>query len=165
MQTVLVTLDRRDRSFRHLSWGGGLLVHGLLTGGIVSLMTYPLMFAWPLVLLIMPGLWQGLDTPAFDVLIAVSLFNVGAFVLAALVSGLRGLSSIGRLRLALLLPGLPVYYLLMSLAAWQALGQLFRAPSAWEKTVHGVSTERRTPAASVQGPGSVHRPGDRRAAG
>ena len=149
MQTVLVTLDRRDRSSRHLSWGGGLLVHGLLTGGVVSLMTYPLMFAWPLLLFAMPGLWQRLDTPAFDVLIAFSLFNVGGFVLAALVSSLRGLARIKRLRLALLLPSLPVYYLLMSFATWQALGQLFRAPSKWEKTVHGISKNRRTPAASL----------------
>jgi cellulose synthase/poly-beta-1,6-N-acetylglucosamine synthase-like glycosyltransferase len=145
MQTVLVTLDRRGRSSRHLSWGGGLLVHGLLTGGVVSLMTYPLMFAWPLLLFALPGLWQALDTPAFDVLMAISLFNVGAFVLAALVSALRGLSRVGQLRLALLLPTLPVYYLLMSFATWQALGQLLRTPSAWEKTDHGISRQRLTP--------------------
>jgi hypothetical protein len=33
----------------------------------------------------------------------------------------------------------------MSLAAWQALGQLLRAPSAWEKTAHGISRHRNTP--------------------
>ena len=149
MQTVLVTLDRRGRSSRHLSWGAGLLVHGLLTGGIVSLMSYPLMFVWPALLFAMPEPRHALDTPALDVLIAISLFNVGAFVLAALVSALRGLSRIERLRLALLLPTLPVYYLLMSFATWQALGQLLRAPSQWEKTDHGVSGHRRTPTASV----------------
>ena len=149
MQTVLVTLDRRDRSFRHFTWCGALLVHGLLTGGIVSLMAYPLMFAWPLVVFAMPGLWRGLDTPAFHALIALSLINVGGFVVAALVSALRGLSAIGNLRLALLLPTLPVYYLLMSFATWQALGQLFRAPSKWEKTAHGISKNRRTPGASA----------------
>ena len=53
----------------------------------------------------------------------------------------RGLS------LALLLPGLPVYYLLMSFATWQALGQLFRAPSTWQKIAHGISEDRRTPGA------------------
>jgi cellulose synthase/poly-beta-1,6-N-acetylglucosamine synthase-like glycosyltransferase len=145
MQTVLVILDHRNGKSRYLSWAGRLLVHGLLTGGIVSLMTYPLMFAWPLLLFTMPELWQRLDTPAFDVLIAFSLFNVGGFVLAALVSSLRGLSQIRRLRLARLLPGLPVYYLLMSFATWQALGQLFQAPSKWEKTDHGISRRRRTP--------------------
>lgn len=150
MQTVLVTLDRSERSSRRLSWSGGLLVHGLLTGGVVSLMSYPLMFAWPLVLFAAPGFWQEFDTPAFDVLIAISVFNVGAFVLAALVSALRGLSRIGRLRLALLLPSLPFYYLLMSFATWQALGQLLRAPSEWEKTDHGISKHRRTPAVPAQ---------------
>ena len=112
-------------------------------------------------LLAMPGLWQGLETPAFDALIALSLFNVGGFVVAALVSALRGLSRIKRLRLALLLPSLPVYYLLMSFATWQALGQLFRTPSRWEKTAHGISKARRTPGASAD----VHCPGDGCAAG
>ena len=72
--------------FRRLSWRGALLVHGLLTGGIVSLLAYPLMFAWPLVLLVMPELWRGLDTPAFNALVVLSLINVGGFVVAALVS-------------------------------------------------------------------------------
>ncbi len=155
MQTVLVTLDPRQRSHRRLAWGGWLLVHGLLTGGIVSLMIYPLMFAWPLVLLLMPELWHGLDTPAFDVLIAVSLFNIGAFALAALFSALRGLRAIGKLRLALLLPSLPVYYLLMSLAVWQALAGLWRAPSEWEKTAHGISKKRRTPPSQFRSPDSA----------
>ena len=67
----------------------------------------------------------------------------------AAISALRGLAAIGQLRLTPLLLSLPVYYLLMSFAAWQALGQLFRAPSAWEKTVHGVSKDRHTPDLAV----------------
>jgi hypothetical protein len=99
-------------------------------------------------LVAVPGLWHGLETPAAGVLIAVSLINVGGFAAAAVVSALRGLAATGRLRLAPLLLSLPVCYLLMSLATWQALGQLFRAPSAWETTVHGLSRSRHTPVSS-----------------
>jgi hypothetical protein len=42
-------------------------------------------------------------------------------------------------------PFLPVYWALMSLAAWQALFQLWRQPFSWEKTTHGVARDRRTP--------------------
>jgi hypothetical protein len=33
----------------------------------------------------------------------------------------------------------PVYWLLHSIAAFKALGQLFTRPYHWEKTVHGLS--------------------------
>jgi glycosyltransferase XagB len=36
---------------------------------------------------------------------------------------------------------LPVYWLLMSLAAWKGAWQLIRRPHYWEKTVHGLDTE------------------------
>ena len=56
-----------------------------------------------------------------------------------------GLRLLGALRLAPLIPLLPFYWCLMSLAAWQALFQFLKAPSTWEKTTHGVARDRRTP--------------------
>jgi hypothetical protein len=35
----------------------------------------------------------------------------------------------------------PLYWVLMSLAAWKGFLQLFYAPSYWEKTRHGLSTQ------------------------
>ena len=32
----------------------------------------------------------------------------------------------------------PIYWALMSVAAWKGFLQLFYAPSYWEKTVHGL---------------------------
>jgi len=66
-------------------------------------------------------------------------------LLAAMVSALRGLFLVGSLSLVWRIPMLPIYWGLMSLAAWQALFQFFRSPSAWEKTAHGVARRRRTP--------------------
>ena len=34
---------------------------------------------------------------------------------------------------------MPLYWVLHSVAAWRALGQLITAPSYWEKTPHGLS--------------------------
>jgi hypothetical protein len=72
--------------------------------------------------------------------------NLGVAILSAAVAGsIRGLASAGMLRLAWLVPLLPAYWALMSLAAWQALFRFYLRPSEWEKTTHGVARDRRTP--------------------
>jgi hypothetical protein len=64
-----------------------------------------------------------------------------------LVSAMLSIIGLARRRIlnhawALLL--LPVYWLLLSLAAWRALYQLVRDPYRWEKTEHGLArTSRR----------------------
>jgi hypothetical protein len=40
---------------------------------------------------------------------------------------------------------LPLYWILHSVAAWRALGQLVTNPSHWEKTPHGISKHGPTP--------------------
>jgi glycosyltransferase XagB len=37
----------------------------------------------------------------------------------------------------------PLYWLLLSLAAWRALFQLLSAPQHWEKTEHGLAKNSR----------------------
>ena len=46
---------------------------------------------------------------------------------------------------------LPAYWVLHSIAAWRALGQLVTNPSKWEKTPHGL-TKHATPAAGWPAP-------------
>ncbi len=46
---------------------------------------------------------------------------------------------------------LPAYWVLHSIAAWRALGQLITKPSHWEKTPHGI-TRHATPAAGWPAP-------------
>ncbi|MEO0763892.1 MAG: glycosyltransferase family 2 protein, partial [Pseudomonadota bacterium] len=43
------------------------------------------------------------------------------------------------LDLALWVPLMPVYWTLGAIAAWKAVGELFVAPTYWDKTRHGVS--------------------------
>lgn len=63
---------------------------------------------------------------------------------AALWPALLGLRRQGLLRLALWAPLLPVYWTLLSAAAWWALADLVRNPFHWAKTDHGLArTSRR----------------------
>jgi hypothetical protein len=73
----------------------------------------------------------------------VNLGNLFAVLAAAVISAARGLHASGALHLAGHILLLPVYWALMSFAAWQALVQFFRRPSEWEKTKHGVARDRR----------------------
>jgi hypothetical protein len=51
---------------------------------------------------------------------------------------LAGLSRRGMRGVAWVLLTIPVYWMLLSIAAWRALIQLFTAPYYWEKTEHGL---------------------------
>jgi hypothetical protein len=78
--------------------------------------------------------------------------NLFVVLAAAAITALRGLRAAGAFYLVRLIPFLPLYWALMSFAAWQAAFQLMRDPSHWEKTTHGVARDRRTP----QGSARVH---------
>ena len=45
---------------------------------------------------------------------------------------------------------MPVYFLLISLAAWSGLYELVRAPNRWNKTEHGLARTSRTGALRPQ---------------
>src|SRR5690606_21344146 len=53
--------------------------------------------------------------------------------------GTIGLARRGLIRVAWVLALMPIYWLLLSLAAWRALYQLAVAPHHWEKTEHGLA--------------------------
>ena len=73
------------------------------------------------------------------------MFNLVAGYAASLTLGffvLRGK------RVRSLVPQLvfiPIYWLLISAAAYRAVYQLVKAPHYWEKTEHGLTSFRRTP--------------------
>ena len=56
----------------------------------------------------------------------------------------------------------PIYWLMMSVAAWRALLQLMTRPSFWEKTDHGLSFEAKSRrAAALQELGLEQAPASR----
>jgi hypothetical protein len=106
------------------------------TGMIVSVMIHPIYLATLLVVATDPfHLWRdgSLVTAA---VIGLNLFNLVAGYLAMAALARRTLSLRGRSDEMPALIGLPIYWLLMSLAAYRAIWQLFRRPHLWEKTPH-----------------------------
>ena len=118
---------------------------------LVSALVHPLFVASALVAggsLALHG-WEAPGSQWHRALLAIDLSVIGfgyvAFAVAAWrTMGLRGLA---HLRPFLVL--VPIYWVLMSAAAWRALWQLQTAPSKWEKTPHGedasFDAKRRSP--------------------
>ena len=82
-------------------------------------------------------------------LLALAAGNLSFIALAAVAPLNRGLSRLAPTALLM-----PVYWIMMSIAAWRALFQLIDCPSFWEKTDHGISGEaqaRRAAALSAYG--------------
>jgi glycosyltransferase XagB len=50
---------------------------------------------------------------------------------------------------------MPLYWLLMSVAAWRAVGQLVTSLHMWEKTPHGLSGQETDPAIATLAPGAA----------
>ncbi len=148
MQTVALCLGRGISPGLKLPLRQQLAVHGILTAGVLGLLLYPASL-WVIAVWIkaaIEGSWPT-GTLAWALLV-LNLGNLVAVLAAAAISATRGLAAARVLRLVWHIPLLPLYWALMSLAAWQALFQFFRKPSVWEKTAHGVARGRRTPNAT-----------------
>ncbi|WP_246251751.1 glycosyltransferase [Ancylobacter pratisalsi] len=142
MQTLLVHGRQPRQLAREAGWAGALALLFLLGGGVTAALMHPFFMA-----ALMIDWWFG-NQPA-DGPAAAMLEGVGVAVLAlgytstllSTVIGMRrrGLTGIGRV-----VPLIPVYWVMMSIAAWRALLQLIIAPQRWEKTDHGLArTSRR----------------------
>jgi hypothetical protein len=142
MQTWMVHMRRPLRLTREMGWLPALSFQVVLAGQLASVFV----FAPSLLLLIAQaaGLLPLLADRAFvdDLLLAASLVAfatgvVGAIVLAGRVAT-RGSAMRRRRRVRFLdLATMPLYWCLMSLAAYRALGELVVAPHRWNKTDHG----------------------------
>jgi glycosyltransferase XagB len=69
------------------------------------------------------------------------MLSIGYFASGAL--ALIGLARRQLLKCAWALMLMPLYWLLLSIAAWRALDQLVRDPYRWEKTEHGLARNSR----------------------
>ena len=141
MQTALVHSRDPLDLWRRLGTQRALAVVGTLGGGLLSALLGPL-FALRIAVDAARGdllrVASALDLAATSVsltlIVVAPLCAILPPVLGARRAGLRGL-----LRVA---PLLPLYYLLVSWAAWRALVELARDPHRWSKTRHGVSRAR-----------------------
>jgi cellulose synthase/poly-beta-1,6-N-acetylglucosamine synthase-like glycosyltransferase len=139
LQTWAVHMRHPLRLWRDLR-PGGFLVFQLVIGGAVLAALVHGVFAGVFAAQIATGwLWSG-KAGMFEH--AFAWLYVATLVTGYLFSGLLGFVGLSRRRLARSAPYLlllPVYWLLLSFAAWRAVFQLIRAPYRWEKTAHGLA--------------------------
>lgn len=138
MQTWLV---HRRGTRKALDWREMISVDFFIGGTAVAALINPLL--WLIFIAeIVTGAPLAAGIPdsvrTFD-LAALAFGNLSFLVLSAVAPLRRGL---GGITPAALLA--PIYWMMMSIAAWRALLQLARRPSFWEKTEHGLSGEAKT---------------------
>jgi cellulose synthase/poly-beta-1,6-N-acetylglucosamine synthase-like glycosyltransferase len=135
LQTWLVHMRSPRRLARQLGPCGFAVFQLLVGGGVLAALIHGLLaarLAWTLATQSLDDdavrLWLGLDA---------TMLLIGYAVSVAL--GLIGLARRRLLGCAWVLLLMPVYWLMLSLAAWRALFQLLRDPYRWEKTEHGLA--------------------------
>lgn len=136
MQTYLVHMRAPLKLWRELGAVPFLAFQALMGGVLLSCLLHPAFYAW-----MAWEIWQGEFLAASAEPIEQGLLLLGCFNLiagyfcamatAAITAGrARGFSMVPHVLL------MPVYWLLVSLATWRALFELFHAPHFWEKTEH-----------------------------
>ncbi len=150
VQTWLVHLQAPVQLWRSTGWGGFFVLHALIGASVLSMLGYPLFLGL--------YLWWWWMTPEAETWLgqfAGGLY-AGTFLaghVAAAMTALAGLCRRQKGELVYLLPLLPLYWLLVSWAAWRALWELAARPFHWFKTPHGLS-----PAEEGRWPRPLRRP-------
>ena len=128
MQTCVTHSRHPVRLGRELGWAGFAGVVATLAARSTSALVYPVLMGLALYsLLTRPPGWEGAGTALF-----VALGLAAMLAPADLALRRRDLH-----RLRRLLPVLPLYYALVSAAAWLAVWELIWSPFHWNKTDHG----------------------------
>jgi glycosyltransferase XagB len=136
MQTWLVHMRRPGRLARELTVRGMIAFQLFLACNVLAALLHPFfMLSFYLSLLSMPPLQALGNADQAPVFAATLLLGYASTIPLDVI----GLQRRGLLAHAWVLLLTPVYWLLLSLAAWRALFQLVTAPQRWEKTEHGLA--------------------------
>ena len=135
MQTFMVHNRRPLRLLRDLGFTNFLAFEIYVSGMIFTPPLHTLYMLAVLVNLVLgrpaasePDIWSFLE-----------LFTLGAGYLSAVGVSIVGLTRLGRARLLVYQPLLPVYWGVMGLASFRAAFELVARPYYWSKTSHGIS--------------------------
>lgn len=135
LQTWLVHMRNPARLYRELGARSFLIAQVLFLGMVASALVHPFLLATGAVMIyamLMAGEVSGLRA----LLVALDVINIVAGYGAFLVMGYLTLEPKERGGFWKVVLMTPVYWMLMSIAAWRAVWQLYRDPHLWEKTPH-----------------------------
>ncbi len=137
IQTWLVHMRDPRRLLGELGLASFLVSQILFAGMIVSALVHPLLLVTLALLLI--DLLRGHEFSVVQsTLLGIDLANVTLGYLAFLLLGRSTLAGRERRHMLRIAAFTPVYWMLLSIAAWRAVWQLKRDPYLWEKTPHPV---------------------------
>jgi cellulose synthase/poly-beta-1,6-N-acetylglucosamine synthase-like glycosyltransferase len=135
MVTALVHTRRPRTLWRETGWRGYLGLIGLIAGTPAMFLACPLVWGFWL-FTFLGGSIPGFHLPHWvqAATTANLIIGNGAMILLAAIAAMRR-KAYDLMPFSLLNPA---YWILHSIAAWRALGQLIVSPSHWEKTPHGI---------------------------
>lgn len=137
MQTWLVHMRHPARFTAETGARNMLLFQILTLGMVLSALVYPLMLVemgW-MSILVASGNGQSMSAYKLS-LFVIDFSNVALGHLGFILLGAKSAGKAQSWRTLLVTLGLPLYWLLLSLAAWRAVWQLAFKPHFWEKTEH-----------------------------
>ncbi|WP_375463065.1 glycosyltransferase [uncultured Methylobacterium sp.] len=143
LQTSITHGRRPVETYRRLGGLDALCAATMLPGAFISALVYPVFLVWAVADFLLreipaaPEPWPNLPLG-----IAITLFLAGltALVLPPALGCIRR----GWRDQLWFVPVMPVYFALVSVAAWLALIEFVRAPSRWNKTEHGLARSSRS---------------------
>lgn len=149
-QTWLVHMRHPLALWRVVGWRGFLGFQCFVGGRVLVLLLNP--FYWGLT-----ALWFMTHASFISALFPAPVFYLGSLALylgniSFLYLGMAGAFSRGYYRLVKYSLLAPVYWVLMSIAAWKGVLQLLYRPHYWEKTRHGLAHQIDISAATVVKP-------------
>ena len=140
LATWLVHMREPRRFLTQVGPAGFWAAQACTLGVFASALLHPLcMAATVLLFLIEPGLPPGASI-ALIVMSGLNLLILVSGYAVTMVLGRRALAGLGIYGWTVPILTMPVYWLLMSAAAWLALWQFIVAPFHWNKTEHGLSS-------------------------
>jgi glycosyltransferase XagB len=142
LQTWIVHMRHPMRLRRELGWRGFAALQLLIGGTVLSALVHPFFF-----LLVVGHIGTGelfefgrAGEEQIRKTLALATLLIGYF--GAVWFGVIGLARRRMLNHSWVLATVPLYWLLLSLAAWRALYQFVKDPHLWEKTEHGLARSR-----------------------
>jgi cellulose synthase/poly-beta-1,6-N-acetylglucosamine synthase-like glycosyltransferase len=140
LQTWFVHMRNPVRLWRELGPRGFVVVQATMLGVIFSALVHPFFTVW-IAIAIAEERFLSTDHGFFSILAAGTGLAVLAcgYLVGVMIAHVASLRVYGRSWWPAILLVMPLYWLMMSAAAWLAVWQFIRAPFHWNKTRHGIS--------------------------
>jgi cellulose synthase/poly-beta-1,6-N-acetylglucosamine synthase-like glycosyltransferase len=143
MQTWIVHMRYPLRLLRELGLRDFISFQLLIGGTMISALVHPFFMTVVGMDIVSGELFTPGETIEHSVRKGLAVAVLGIGYAGAVTMGLIGLSRRGLLGSAWVVATIPIYWMLLSIAAWRALWQLAVAPHHWEKTPHGLARSSR----------------------